>query len=353
MQNLKIRIFALLFMMVLLFASFPLLTSAAKDKTVVVGEGKTEVTAEDARNYRDAESIRIADGVTRIADDAFNNFFDLTTVQLPDSLRVIGDNAFSHCSNLTTVQLPDHLQTIGQEAFYACGRLTSIRIPEEVTSIGMGAFDLTGLKTLFFDAINCADPADTSTYRRMFSFSIEGATVQIGEQVTRIPANFADGFELTTLTIPENVTEIGPLAFINCYNLEEVIFENPDTKIANNSFPNDTKLIGHNQWLNIFGFSSTAEMLLALCICLVIYLAQGVLLTVLNLRLVRRRFAQGGDTPGILLVFAALSPWLLLGLFCWMVLTVTKPPMTGLPPSFHLGDPSADTDVPPAATAGR
>ena len=352
-MNARTRLFAFV-SIVLLFALLPIFASAADDTTVTIGEGKTEVTAEDTADYRSAASIRIADGVTHIADGAFRNFFSLTEIQFPDSLQTIGDDAFSFCSGLESAPLPEGLQAIGEQAFYACAKLSSVHIPEGVTSIGTEAFYSSGLRTLIFDAVNCADADARSGY--LFTVSYEDATVQIGPKVTRIPACFLEANQLRRLTIPANVTEIGENAFDYCYCLEKVTFENPDTKVPESAFLERVSLIGLNGVENPAeadrpgGLGESTDMagsdapsdpavpddptdpngspdgwlIFLIGFCSLIYLTQGVLLTVWNLRIARQRTGRNGKPSTPLTVLAAVSPWLLLGIFCWMFLHFTS-----------------------------
>ena len=89
--------------------------------------------------------------------------------------------------------------------------MTSITIPNSVTSIGSRAFyNCRGLTTLNFNAINCQD---FSSLRHPFS-GTSLTTVNIGDSVQRIPANFVRGCSgLTSVTIPNSVTSIGIYAF--------------------------------------------------------------------------------------------------------------------------------------------
>ena len=111
--------------------------------------------------------------------------------------------------------------SIGLGAFRGCSGLTSVTIPNSVTFIGKSAFyGCSSLTTLNFNAINCQDFGDNGRY---CPFSVPLTTVNIGDSVQRIPANFVRGCRgLTSVTIPNSVTSIGDYAFFNCDGLTSI-----------------------------------------------------------------------------------------------------------------------------------
>ena len=142
-----------------------------------------------------------------------------TSVSIPNSVTSIGGSAFSGCSSLTSVTIPNSVTSIGGSAFFVCSSLTSVTIPNSVTSIGYEAFEgCRGLTTLNFNAINCQDFSSNP-------FGTALTTVNIGDSVQRIPANFVSGCDvLTSITIPNSVTSIGNSAFEDCSSLTTLNF---------------------------------------------------------------------------------------------------------------------------------
>ena len=91
-----------------------------------------------------------------------------------------------------------------------------------VTSIGKSAFVYCSrLTTLNFNAINCQD---FEAYYNYYPFSGTSlTTVNIGDSVQRIPANFVPYCSgLTSVSIPNSVTSIGGGAFYGCSGLTSV-----------------------------------------------------------------------------------------------------------------------------------
>ena len=179
-------------------------------------------------------TVNIGDSVQRIPANFVPYCSGLTSVTIPNSITSIGGGAFEGCSGLTSVTIPNSVTSIGLGAFAYCSGLTSVTIPTGVTSIGGSAFEAcSGLTTLNFNAINCQD--FSSSYPPFSGTSL--TTVNIGDSVQRIPANFVRGCcGLTFVTIPNSVTEIGHDAFRNCGDLITAIIGNGVSDIGNNAF---------------------------------------------------------------------------------------------------------------------
>jgi hypothetical protein len=139
--------------------------------------------------------VELCEGLVEIGAGAFGIcFHSITKINIPTSLRRINDDAF-RSSLRAPIHLHDGIESIGQGAF-ACCIFTNFRVPSLITVIPMSML------------LNC---------RSMFS-----------------------------LELPDNVTEIGNYAFINCFCLRNVALP-PNAVFGNNIFiDGEMAVIGNN-----------------------------------------------------------------------------------------------------------
>lgn len=243
---------------------------------VYFGENVTKIPDYLLARCTGLKQIVIPNNIIEIGECAFTGT-GLTTVEIPNSITTIGMAAFSSCLDLTTVnfnapncnagqnifggcealsyvefgdgviKVPSYLlefstglkeikisesvTEIGEYAFWRSG-LEEVTIPERVASIGESAFGgCTELNTVNFNAESC------NVKNPFRGSAIENLV--FGERVSKISSSFAyECNSLTKVTIPENVTEIGGLAFSYCQNLTALQFNAVDCKIV----PNDNEL---------------------------------------------------------------------------------------------------------------
>ena len=220
-----------------------------------------EIAEEAFIGCTDITSIKIGDNVTKIGAGAFKNCINLREVTFSKSLQEIGEGAFLCCSSLLTAILPDGLKIIGKEAFLGCKNLVKLKIPATLEEGGYMAF-ADCRKLVGFSNINGIASKDfvecTSFYKSAIEISKnieynircdkegfifytnDDKCVLLGHKKARalsgevvLPSDFEgkpyaiskDAFyganEITSVTIPDGVTQIGDGAFYYCYRIKK------------------------------------------------------------------------------------------------------------------------------------
>ena len=158
--------------------------------------------------WQDLQNINmvcINDGVTKIGDYAFCDLFN-------------------ECENPADVTIPDSVTRIGHGAFADCGRL-NIRCYT-------GSYAHTYAQANHLPYTLLGSPYD---------FILPDALEAIGEEAF-------SGIMAKRVKLPENVAEVGPLAFAGCPNLIRIYIPGGCTAIAANAFSGCTDLViyGHS-----------------------------------------------------------------------------------------------------------
>jgi len=155
----------------------------------------------------------VAYSVTSIGYIAFRDCTSFTSIKIPNSVTSIGASAFYGCTSLTSVTIPNSVTSIEDSAFNGCTELTSIEIPNSVTSIGYNAFYGTAWLNNQSDEVIYAGKV---LYKYKGTIS-ENTSITINEGTLGI-ADYAfnDCTSLTSVTIPNSVTNIGYSAFYKC-----------------------------------------------------------------------------------------------------------------------------------------
>lgn len=211
--------------------------------SVTIPGSVTSIGRSAFSSCKSLSSVTIPGSVTEIADYTFNNCTGLTSITIPGSVTKIGDQAFYYCTSLTSITIPDSVTEIGDRAFNCCRSLTSVAIGAGVTTLGADVFGICPKLT------DITVAAGNSALRAVSNvlFSKDGTelllcpqtktgayTVPIGTK--RIASNAFAKCALTSVTIPDSVTEIGASAFSGCTGLTSVRIPARITSIGDSAF---------------------------------------------------------------------------------------------------------------------
>lgn len=209
-------------------------------------------------NRLDITQINIGEGITRIGDYTFNRCSGIASIYLPESLKSIGHIAFYNCNNLNAVYIsdleawltvdfqgdfcnpchyahqlyidgieaieitvPEGISSLNNYVFDGCAHLTEVILPSSLTSIANHAF----LGCLGVENIHVSD--DNSNF-----CAIDGVLYnKNADTIVCCPSGKSGDF-----IIPNNVTNIGKQAFIDCSKLTSIIIPNSVTNIGDGAF---------------------------------------------------------------------------------------------------------------------
>lgn len=206
-------------------------------REVNIGYGLQEIGYYMFYGCTSLNEISIPDSVSVLGICAFADCSSLPQVYMPEGIKEIPSSVYSDCSSVTEVVIPKTVTKIGVGAFSGTS-ISELIIPETVTQIGLGAFSETPIKeitipenitllggdtfyncpyltTVNYNAINCTTNGggkDMSHPMSVFEGSNNLKQVNIGNKVHKLENYLFEGCEgLTSLTIPQNVTDVGDI----------------------------------------------------------------------------------------------------------------------------------------------
>ncbi|MCQ2227433.1 MAG: leucine-rich repeat domain-containing protein [Bacteroidales bacterium] len=161
--------------------------------------------------------------VTEITDEAFEMCDKVTSVTIPESVTAIGDDAFSFCDGLTSLTIPNSVTDIEKDAFYC---VKNVVYSGTAKGEPWGALTING----FFDGDFIYADAEKT---KLTAYIGKGGDATIPNGVTSVGPHSFEGSNLTSVVIPESVTEIGEYAFYASKKLKAVNIPSNITKLNN------------------------------------------------------------------------------------------------------------------------
>ena len=153
--------------------------------------------------------------VVSIAGRAFNASKTLTAVYVPSTVKDIGDSAFFGCNNLDRVSIQGGNLKIGNRAFAGCRSLKRVVFNGAAAELGDYAFTNCSKIAIYY--------MQNVTAIGECAFIGSGLSGELDLRgVKNIKSGAFNGCEITSITIGKNLSEIGPSAFFNCDDLNEI-----------------------------------------------------------------------------------------------------------------------------------
>ena len=192
----------------------------------------------------------IPESVTSIGHDAFYGCPGLTSITIPESVTSIGEFAFGECYHLESIVIPKSVTAIYERTFYMCEKLESITIPASVKSIAPDAFLECSPKLTVYLSQDSTISEDDEAFANCEVIRIEEDTTPNQKSTITIPKGkkkiiekeFQNREDITSVVIPDSVTEIGCLAFSGCTGLTSITIPESVTKIGVDAFDDCTGL---------------------------------------------------------------------------------------------------------------
>ena len=260
-------------------------------ESVTIPEGVTTI-GDDAFQSCNLNALTLPESLETIGCSAFYRNSSLKSVNIPAKVKTIETQAFKSCG-LTDLVIPEGVQTIGDNAFED-NSLKNLTLPSTIKTIGNWAFRYNNnLQSIICNAVMppaLGDNAFSSgitpsikvpissiaAYRKAYGWKdfssyyggevvADGITYRIDEngamvaaaEATLTEANipsvvefegnqypvikindkvFSGNTNLTSVTLPEGLVEIGAIAFYGCQNLASVTLPESLTTLGSNAF---------------------------------------------------------------------------------------------------------------------
>ena len=189
-------------------------------------------------------SVILPDSVTKVDTYCFANSDKLIDVTWSANTLTIPEYCFNDCDALETVTIPDGVTGIGYRAFNSCDKLKNITIPGTVTGVAEGAFVGTAATTAgpigggYDYEFGWTAAIPNNAFREMSKLT----SVVIPEGITNIGSYAFHSSGLSSISLPSSLIQISEYCFRNCDSLASVVIPEGVTTIAYYAFYNSNNL---------------------------------------------------------------------------------------------------------------
>lgn len=197
--------------------------------------GKKNDIASEGGFFREYQSFVVSfdelkyfTSIKVIPGDCFHNCGLLKSITLPDSVNELGGFSFAGCTKLQEIILPENTTVIGEYAFASCSSITSFIVTRNVNHIGDNAFmGCSNLKTIDILSLEISNIP-----RYCFDQCYELTSITLPNQIKTINEGaFINTFKLSDITLPKDIEVIEAWAFYN-------------TQVSSIILPSNIKFIG-------------------------------------------------------------------------------------------------------------
>ena len=173
----------------------------------------------------DLSNITIPEGTTKLGHGALGGF-NVTTLVIPDSVKSIAEGVFYSCSSLTTIIVSENSNFYFENGILYDKPITKIlwvsRLISGDVTILDGVTEIGGFSGSKITSISIPDSV-TEIGVGAFYGCEQLVSVKLPKNITMIPLNAFTGCKkLESITIPDGVTIIEDSAFNNCDSLKTI-----------------------------------------------------------------------------------------------------------------------------------
>lgn len=185
-------------------------------KLTISGSGEMDAIPLQGESEREEViSVEVEAGITSLKASAFANMTSLKDVSLPDGLTKIEPRAFQGCTALEEIFLPDSIISMGDRIFNGCTSLKTVNFPKSWKETPYTYYGI------LYNYIR----------GEIFSDCPSLTSITVPEGITEIPEAAFSKASFRHVYLPETLQEIGSDAFIGSA-IEEIVIPKTVTRVA-------------------------------------------------------------------------------------------------------------------------